>query len=681
MSANELIQPGHLARKAVIYVRQSTEQQVTSHLESQRLQRAMKDRALLLGWPESQIQTVEIDTGHSGQSIAGRDGYKRLLAEIGEGLVGIVLSYESARLTRNCGDWYRLLDWCVLNDCLIGDRDGVYDASNSNGRLLLGMKGMLSEFELHTLRNRLVAGMINKAKRGELVQNLPAGFTRLEDGRVVKDPDQAIQRAIEVVFSSFSEAKSACRVARKLREGRLLLPRRYRNRETVWRQPTASRVTSILRNPTYAGAFAFGRMHNVRRPGADGTRVARQRVNRPEWPVLLKESFSGYVNWDEYERIQEILKDNRAEYERKLTRGIAREGEALLQGIAYCGGCGRKMTVRYGRDGRYTCAHDHREAGARVCQSLLAGPIDRAVVAAFLEALSPAELDIYDETLERHLGKADEIRAAEDRQIERLRYETELAHRQYHRVDPDNRLVAGELERRWELALRALKEAELRREEARVKSRSTLEKKLPEELKAALRDLGEELPRLWETDVMKPRHKKGLLRCLIDKAVMQRESSNTDQVRLRIVWRGGLDSTLLVPIEVGSMTSVRRFEEMERRILELERKGLTDEAIAATLTEEGFRSPRKLTVLPATVRVLRVRKGRTHRYRKSRDKRVEGYLTVPQVAKALGVRNEWLYHRIKTGKIDSKLDPELGLYLIPDTPEALHKIRRVKEDA
>src|SRR5262249_26467727 len=217
MIAHELVKPSHLAKKAVVYIRQSTTGQVMSNLESQRLQRSMRERALQLGWPEALVETVEIDTGLSGQSTEGREGYKKLLVEIGNGLVGIVLSYESARLSRNCGDWFRLLDWCKFNDCLIGDRDGVYDSSQSNARLLLGIKAMLSEFEMHTLQGRLVAGSLNKALRGELVQNLPVGLTRMDDGRVVRDPDIAVQGAIESVFERFRKEKSACRTARSLR--------------------------------------------------------------------------------------------------------------------------------------------------------------------------------------------------------------------------------------------------------------------------------------------------------------------------------------------------------------------------------------------------------------------------------------------------------------------------------
>jgi DNA invertase Pin-like site-specific DNA recombinase len=678
MISHELIKPSHVARKAVIYIRQSTNQQVMSNLESQQLQRAMRERARQLGWPEQLIETVEVDTGLSGQSTVGREGYKRLLAEIGQGRVGMVLSYESARLTRNCSDWYRLLDWCALDNCLIGDRDGVYEPANSNGRLLLGMKGMLSEFELHTLRGRLIAGSLNKARRGELAQNLPVGLERLGDGRVVKDPDLAVQGAIEVVFARFEKERSACRVARGLRESGLKLPRRRRNQEIIWRQPTADQVNAILKNPAYAGAFVYGRSHNERRVQAEGTRVARRRVAMEEWPVIVKGRYEPYISWVIFERNQATLKDNRAEYDRKRTRGTPRQGDALLQGIAYCGECARKMGVQYNRHGRYICRHDHTQSGAPVCQSLLSSPIDQAVVRAFFEALSPAEIDVYQRTIERQEKAGSEIRAAQDREIERLRYQTDLARRQYDRVDPDNRLVAGELERRWEESLRALKEAENRFEDARAKNLEIVEKRLPPELRAAMLNVGQSLPRLWESDLLQTHRRKALLRCLIDKVVMKR-TSGADHIDVRIVWRGGADTEIGVPIAVGSKEAVARFEEMQVRMLELEEKGLSDDSIARVLTEEGYRSPREPVVLPATVRVQRLALRRVHRYRKPREKKIDGHLTVPQLAKALGVRNEWLYYRIKTGKIVATLDPTTGLYLFPDQPQTIESLRRLKQ--
>ncbi len=676
MIASGLVQAHHLSRKAVIYIRQSTGHQVLTNLESQRMQRAMRDHAVNLGWPDNLIETVEVDTGVSGKSTVDRVGYRNLLSEVGQGLVGAVLSYESARLSRNCSDWYPLLDRCAFTDCLIGDRDGIYDPCCANGRLLLGMKGILSEVELHTLRGRLVAGSLNKARRGELRLNLPAGLVRLKGDRVVKDPDLRVQGAIDLVFSSFLKLRSSCQVARQLRREGLTLPRRHRNDETVWRPARAARVMAILKNPAYGGAFVYGKVHNEQCFEADGIHMKRRRVDMKEWAVIVKDRYPKYVSWDTFETIQAVLKENRAEYDRKMTRGVPRIGEALLQGIAYCSECGHKMKIQYQRHGRYRCDH-LRESTGSVCQNLLAAPIDEAVTRAFFQALSPAELDLYDDAISQRQEMDSELRGAHERELQRLRYEADLSRRQYDRVDPDNRNVASELERRWEMALRALSEAEAQFNQATIKSQKIVDQKIPSDLRTALTSLGQSLPELWTKEIVTPKHRKALLRCLLDKVTLRREP-NADHVIVRIVWRGGADTEMKVPVDVGSFERLPRFAEMKERLLELETQGKSDEEISETLTAEGYRSARDTRVLPATVRVLRLNERRVHRYRKSRNKRVPGFLTVPQLAKELGVRNEWFYHRIRSGAIEVSRDPDTGLYLFPDQPETLKRLRELQ---
>lgn len=676
MYTSECIQPHHVARKAVIYIRQSTAHQVLSNLESQHMQRAMRDRALQLGWAEERIETVEVDTGTSAQSTVGRDGYKNLLAEVALGQVGIVLSYESARLSRNCTDWYPLLDACAYKNCLIADREGVHDPGRSNDRLLLGMKGMLSEFELHTLRGRLVAGALNKARRGELAINLPAGLVRLEDGRVVKDPSLQVQESIGLVFRSFGELKSASQVVRRLRRSGIQLPRRHHNVEIVWREATACRVLSILTNPAFTGAFVYGRVHNTKELERDGFHLRRHRQGLGENTVILKDHHPAYVSWETFEEIQGILKDNRAEYKKRQSRGIPREGEALLQGIAYCGECGHKLRVQYKRSPRYRCDDVHRRVGEKL-PSVLAGPIDRAVTQAFFEALLPAEFNAYEQALDARRKSDREIEAAQERELQRLRYEADLARRQYDRVDPDNRLVASELERRWEVALRALQGAEQDFERRRQERQRAIEARIPAELRTALESLGRSMPKLWHSGSVGPQHRKALLRCLIESVVLKRKSPG-DRIHVAIVWRGGERTELDVAVDVGSYRSITQFEHMTQRVLELEAMGKSDDEIAEVMTAEGHRSAKGTRVLPSTVRIIRVRGDRRHRYQKSRDKRVTGYLTVPQIAKALGVTNDWLYHRIKSGAIDATLDEASGLYLFPDRPETIEHLKKLR---
>jgi DNA invertase Pin-like site-specific DNA recombinase len=680
MSNSGLVQPQHLSRKAVIYIRQSTGHQVLTNQESGRMQLAMKEHARRLGWDDHLIEVVEADTGISGKTTAGRDGYKNLLSEVALGQVGVVLSYESARLSRNCSDWYPLLDLCTYRGCLIADRDGIYDASTANGRLLLGMKGILSEIELHTLRGRLVAGVRNKASRGELALSLPAGLIRLEDGRVVKDPNVQVQRCIELVFSTFIELKSTFKVARRLNESGLQLPRRHRNQETIWRPPSVRTVNVILHNPAYAGAFVYGKTRMV--PAADQQgNLGRSRV-RPcaigDWSIVVKDRYPAYITWETFERIQAILRDNHADYVRKGSRGVPRDGAALLHGIVFCGHCGHKMPVQYKGTCRYVCNYLYRSTHSPVCQYMQAEPIDQKVSEAFLAALAPVELDLYERAMERRGHSWSEVMAAQDRDLQRLRYEVDLAHRQYNKVDPDNRLVAGELERRWEVALRALREAEARIGSIRAERDKVVPLHVPRELRAAFSGIGETLPTLWRSSTITLAQRKALIRCLIDKVVLER-SSKWEIVNIRIVWRGGAVSEIELPVSVKSLRSMSTASSLEREILVLQADGLSDDEIAEQLTQRGFHSPMAKRLLSSTVKTVRLRNGHLQRYRGPRPRRVPGFLTLPQVAKMLNVPAQWIHYLIHRGTIQIDLDPKTNLYLFPDKPEMLEQLRQLRD--
>jgi DNA invertase Pin-like site-specific DNA recombinase len=340
---SELIDDRHLARRAVIYIRQSSPHQVLTNQESLRLQYDLRRRARDLGWREEDIEVIDTDLGLSGAAAAHREGFKDLIARVTLGQVGIVLSSEVTRLSRNCSDWYPLLDLCGYRQCLIGDRDGVYDPGSANGRLLLGLKGTISEMELHTIRARLTAGLLNKAERGELALALPVGLLRDAAGVVVKDPDREVQARIELVFATFLRVRSATQVLRCFDEGGLTLPRRGRLGATVWRPPTIAVILRILKNPAYAGSFVYGRSRSVR----TGPELkARQKIlPREQWRVVVRDKYPAYVTWETFEKIQAMLRDNHAEYDRNKTRGVPRDGEALLHGIVYCGACGHKMVV------------------------------------------------------------------------------------------------------------------------------------------------------------------------------------------------------------------------------------------------------------------------------------------------------------------------------------------------
>lgn len=676
--SHDLLRPHHLRRKAVIYIRQSTGHQVLSNLESQKLQLAMKEHALRLGWPESAIEIVETDTGISGQSATHRLGYKNLLSELALGEVGIVLSYESTRLSRNCSNWYPLLDLCALHNCLIGDRDGVYDPSCANGRLLLGMKGIVSEIELHTLRGRLLAGVQNKAERGELALALPAGLLRLENGSVVKDPDLQVQETISLVFQTFLEVRSAAKVVRRFRNHGLLVPRRFRNEQTLFRQPTLASVTCILKNPCYAGAFVYGRSRTVRSLDPQRSRPHQQRRPKDQWRIVVKDRYPAYISWEVFEQIQQMLADNYAAYGRNQSRGVPRDGAALLQGICYCGECGHKMVVQYKAGNRYLCNFHRQQTQAPVCQYLPADPIDRYVIEAFFQALSPVELDLYEQAHQKHCADNDQIIAAQDRQLQRLRYEVELARRQYDRVDPDNRLVASELERRWEAAMLALSQTEEGYARDRKKMQAQSQEQIPAELRAAFTSLGKSLPTLWASDSIPRETRKALLRCLIDKVVVHRLQPR-ELVKVRIVWRGGAFTETDLRVPVHALRNVSGHEQLHSRVKELHAQDRCDKDIAQIMTTEGFRSVHTDRLLPSTVRSVRLAQGLIQRYTRPRPRQVPGFLTVPQVSRELGVKPDWLYYLINRGVIDVELDPKTKLYLFPDRPELLSQLRQLRD--
>src|SRR6266853_225525 len=459
MYSSEVITPQHLTRKAVIYIRQSTPHQALSHQESLRLQYALTEHAQALGWSPEAIEVVDTDLGHSAASAQHREGFNTLVGQVTLGHVGILLSYDVTRLARNCSDWYPLLDLCSYKGCLIADVDGLYDPATANGRLLLGLKGTLSEWELHTIRARMTAGLLNKAARGDLALRLPAGFERDAQGRVQKDPHLEVQSRLPFVFETFLHRRSASKVLEVLQAEGLRLPRRDRFGEVVWKRPTIAAILAILKHPAYAGAFTYGRTRTLPNGSAPG-RAVTTRLPMDQWRIRVNDKYPAYISWTTFEQIQTMLHDNHAEYDRHKTRGIPRPGKALLHGLVYCGACGHKMVVQYQGGTRSLCNSLRQQYRTPVCQYLAADPVDTRVVDAFLQALSPVELDVYAQALAKRQHQAERLAQAHAQHLERLRYEAAYCERQFRHVDPDNRLVAAELERTWELALQALKQAE-----------------------------------------------------------------------------------------------------------------------------------------------------------------------------------------------------------------------------
>jgi DNA invertase Pin-like site-specific DNA recombinase len=656
---SDLVTSHHLARRAVIYVRQSTPHQVLTNQESLRLQYALQQRARSLGWHEAAIEVVDADLGLSGASTAGREGFKDLVARVALGEVGLILSIEVTRLARNCSDWYPLLDLCGRHGCLIGDRDGLYDPGLPDGRLVLGLKGTVSEMELNTIRSRLTSGLLAKASRGELALRLPSGFVRDPSGVVIKDPDEEVRSRIALVFSSFLQLRTAVRVTNLLRTRELAVPRSDRHGGTFWRAPTIAAVTTMLRNPAYAGAFVYGRTR-LGPPGAKGQQKRRRRPPA-EWRIVVKDRYPAYIDWATFERIQAMLADNRADYMRVRGRGIPRDGAALLHGITWCGECGHKMTVRYRAGAEYACVYLQRQHGSAHSVRLQTPPIDTAVAAAFLEAVAPAELDALVQAERTQRDAEESLRRAEEQQLQRFRYEVSLAERHYRRVDPDNRLVAAELERRWEAALVELRRAE--EASARRQATATETPVTDRQLRSRVAELGQQLPAIWADPNTGQAQRKALLRCLIDKVVLSRMAP--DRVAVRVVWRGGAATELNVELPVASLSAMPRGAQMEARVLELARSGMHDADIVSQLTAEGHRSPRQAVgVHPSTVRDIRLRHGVKVEWRCTRWPTVPGWSTVAETANQTGIPQSWLREQLRLDRIRTWREPS-GRYLFP----------------
>jgi len=543
---------------------------------------------------------------------------------------------------------------------------------------LLGLRGLLSEAELHLLRLRLEGGRLRQVERGTYRQGLPTGLVRRADGRVEKDPDQQIQHTLELVFARFAALGSAQKVLRSLRDDGVLVPRRQRGGpfqgQVRWRKPTAAALTDILRNPAYAGTCAYGRKgpppDPARRPGQP--RASARPVE--EWTSLHHDVDPAYVSWEQYMANRARLADHASAFARRA-RAAPRDGAALLAGLVVCGRCGYQMHVVYKPRQRYACVALAAAYGAATCLHLDGARLDAAVVDAFFTALAPAELDVLEEALALQRADRDRLMQHHTDQVARAEYEARLAERQYHTVDPENRLVAAELERRWEVALGAVVEA---REAAERCAQRPPEPGLEPGLAAQLREVGRSLPALWARGRLTPAQQKELLRSLLRRVIVTRPVPDT--LEARVVWVSGAVTPVMVPLPVQHKEAVVGYEAFVARVLALSAAGYPDPEIARRLTQEGFHSARRPHItadLVAQSRRARGKRSLTAQFKT--QAKIEGQWTVCGLAQALAVHRNWLYARIQRGQIPATPHPVLGHYLIPDDPDLLARLRAQRE--
>lgn len=591
---SEKITGHHADRLAVVYVRQSTAQQVLDHQESTRLQYGLVTRAQDLGWARDRVVVIDDDLGQSGASAEGRVGFQRLVSEVSLDHVGLVLGIEMSRLARSSKDWHQLLEICALFGTLIADLDGVYDPGQYNDRLLLGLKGTMSEAELHILKQRMQQGRLNKARRGELAVPVPIGYVRQPDGAVALDPDEQVQQVVRLIFRKFAELGTLNAVLRYLVTHRIQIGVRQqerRGRGTLqWRAPNRMTLQNLLKNPMYAGAYAYGRRQidpRRKRPGHPNT----GRVVRPpdEWYVLLHARYPAYIPWEQYERNQARLQANRA---RSDELGAVRHGPALLAGLLVCGKCGHRLHVRY--DGRgdhhhaYVCQRLLSDYGAGRCQQLAGAALDEWVGRWVLSAVAPAALDLaLAAAANVEQERADLLRLWQQR-LERAAYEADRAGRHYRLVEPENRLVARQLERDWEATL--LAQQQLDEEYQRFLRQQ------PQALSAAeqtaIRRLAHDIPALWAAPTTTTADRKEILRQVVERVVVD-AAGDSERVAVTLHWVGGhqTSDTLIRP--VARLDQLSYYPQLCARVRTLAGEGYAAPAIAARLNAEGYRPPKR----------------------------------------------------------------------------------------
>lgn len=679
----------HLQRLAIVYVRQSTAHQVLEHRESTARQYALADRAVALGWPAAAVEVIDEDQGHSGSSAEGRNGFQRLLAAVSSDRVGLILGLEMSRLARSCKDWHALLELCAIYRTLLGDADGVYDPSQYNDRLLLGLKGTMSEAELHILKSRLQQGMWNKAERGEVLNHAPIGYLRTVAGDFVIDPDEQVQAVVRLIFTQFTRRGSVNGVLKWLVRNHVKLPIRPHcgvNRgELEWRRPNRVTLLNMLHHPIYAGAYRWGHREVDPRKKVPGRPTTGRTFHAyDDCRVLIRDRFPAYISWEEFERNQQKLKDNST-----LGKMLAapRHGPSVLAGLVVCGRCGHRMLVGYTNAAttqtlRYSCQRDAIDYGAEICQSLSGAVLEAFVTERLLHAVAPASLELSlaaSADIERERRELDEHW---QQRLARSRYEVEQARRQYAAVDPEHRLVARELERRWDESLRA--DEQLQADYVRFQQECP--KQLSGQERQQILALAQDLPGLWRCDTTTAQDRQTVARLLFEQVTVTVEG-DTDCVEVELRWAGGFMSrhTLYRPVQTYEQLS--NYQELVHRIELLRAARKTLPEIAEALNAEGFHPPKRSphftpAILSRFLRERGVRTGPLPRSVTKAQQLQNNEWWLADLAAELHMPIATLHRWQRVGWVTSrKVAAACGRWAIYADADELHRLRRLRDSS
>ena len=672
--ASSKITGRHLERLAMVYVRQSHAIQIVKNPESTRVQYSLTEHAVGLGWSRERVLVIDEDQAHTATTSEGRLGFQRLVAEVGLGHVGIIVGFQMSRLARSCGDWYQLIDACALFGTLLGDFDGVYDPTIYNDRLLLGLKGTISEAELYLIKQRMHSAKLAKAQRGELGMLRPIGYVTRASGEVVKDPDEQARQVVDLLFEQFQRRGTIQGVLCYLLEHDLNLPVRILSGldkgELRWSRPSRSTLQQVFTNPAYAGAYVYGRRSKDPRAKLPGHPATRRR-DAQAWAVCLRDKIPAYISWEQYEQNQRQLELND-----NATRGVPRGGAPLLAGLMRCGRCGHRMQVSYnGGYARYACVYDARHYAGPLCQSLAARPVDEVVEALVLRALEPSALELS-------LAVASDLeqeRAREEKlwqqRLERAHYDVERARRQYDAVEPENRLVARTIERTLEERLGA--EQKLREDYHRACAARAFS--LADAERSAIRALATELPKLWNSPTTTNEQRKDVVRQLLDEARVTIEGES-ERVELTLRWAGGHETTTTLTRPVFKLSRLSYHDDLRRRAAQLQGDGKSLQQIADALNAEGWHPAKRCeTFSRAMVRDLLPSRSTTPPQRSSME-RVElgaNEWTMQALAARLHMPRVTLAYWLKRGWVRARRVPiprPLGAWILWADDEELDRL-------